>query len=86
MRRNVTLSFDDEFLVRVDRARGVVPRSRFLEGLLVGGGSVKGVEREALLMEGLGSPGEGLLEGEPVARPRGHLSTCRCGVCRPVKS
>lgn len=89
----VSFRWDEEFIARVDEARGDVPRStwirRTVEMRLAGELSPQWV----VTRSGSAPPPDkdfSHLAGVPVVRAsalrsRQHAATCRCGICVPVK-
>ncbi len=62
MRRNITVSLDDEFIRGMDAARGSVARSRWLEGLVEGGALMPAIPSREL---------EAQMKAEDRSKPRG---------------
>lgn len=80
MRRNLTISFDPEFIEHMDADRGKLSRGKFIEALMPG-------HDELLLRSGEKTSG-GLATLEPMSRAQAavaHRPTCSCPVCKPPK-
>jgi hypothetical protein len=80
MRRNLTISFDADFIEHIDTDRGELSRGKFIEALMPGHG-------ELLLRPGEKTSG-GFAMLEPMSRAQAavaHRPTCSCAVCKPPK-
>lgn len=91
MRRNITLSLDDEFIRRMDEERGEMPRSRWIESGRLAGPVFPPDPDEPPSRVAERSPVppakvEPPREARPLPTARRHSPTCSCGVCKPPKS
>lgn len=80
----LSFRWEAEFVARIDRARGLVPRSTFVraaveDALAEHEGTVSAVALEAVF-----SGGTANAVSSSRLRPQ-HSVTCRCPVCKPPK-
>lgn len=89
MRRKVTLSLDERFIEAMDGARGMVPRSRWIETpwspITAAGVEARGEEAHAMIraVERVRSPRPAEVFDPPREISR-HRPTCKCPVCKPA--
>jgi hypothetical protein len=102
MRRNLTISFDPEFIEHLDADRGSLSRGKFIEALLPahdatilrpsGEKTSRGLEVLEPVGRGVAAMSRAISADTPNlkhdrAQPhRLHRPTCRCSVCKPPKA